>query len=187
MVLANSQKPENRIEIPVETITEFVMGFSGDDKIPLFCSTQVDENILIKITDTQWRFKEEFISEMEQFGAYYLLFYKIELQKGLDELAHDIGANWVADKVVYKNILETYDINLMNKDTSSYDYLESFFIKDNMYRWQNEWRIVLHRDQPIIGKMEDHYEANIKPLTLYHIGKVEDLRNIIMGVSEDEK
>lgn len=75
----------------------------------------------------------------------------------------------------------------MNKDTSSYDYLESFFIKDNMYRWQNEWRIVLHRDQPIIGKMEDHYEANIKPLTLYHIGKVEDLRNIIMGVSEDEK
>lgn len=39
----------------------------------------------------------------------------------------------------------------MNKDTSSYDYLESFFIKDNMYRWQNEWRIVLHRDQPIIG------------------------------------
>ena len=187
LVLANSQKPENRIEIPVETITEFVMGFSGDDKIPLFCSTQVDENILIKITDTQWRFKEEFTSEMEQFGEYYLLFYKIELQNGLDELAHDIGANWVADKVVYKNILETYDINLMNKDTSSYDYLESFFIKDNMYRWQNEWRIVLHRDQPIIGKMEDHYEANIKPLTLYHIGKVEDLRNIIMGVSEDEK
>ena len=177
------QNPENRVEIPAEVITNFTIGFSGDDKIPLFCCTQVDEHILNKKTDTEWSFKEEFVSEMEQFGEYYLLFYKVELLMGLDKHAHEIGAKLVAGKVSYQDILDVYDINLMN--TPNRNYLSPFFKKDINYQWQNEWRIVMLRERPLIEESENHYVANITPFTFCHIGKVKELRNIAVGVREE--
>ena len=48
LTIFNPQNPEERVEIPAEAITNFTLGFSGDDKIPLFCCTQVDEKILYK-------------------------------------------------------------------------------------------------------------------------------------------
>lgn len=183
LTIFNPQKPEERVEIPADAIKNFTLGFSNDDKIALFCCTQFDENILSKKTDTQWCFKEEFVSEMEQFGEYYLLFYKVEFLLGMDKHAHDIGAKCVADKVSYQNIFDAYDINLM--DTPNRNYLIPFFKKDINYKWQNEYRIVMFReDKPLISSSENHYVANTSPLTFYHIGKVKDLRNVIVGVED---
>lgn len=182
LTIFNPQNPEERVEIPAEAITNFTLGFSGDDKIPLFCCTQVDEHILNKKTDTQWSFKEEFISEMEQFGEYYMLFYKVELQLGLDKHAHEIGAKVIADKVSYQDILDVYEIGLMAAPNRN--YVTPFFKKDTSYQWQNEWRIVMLRENPLIGNSENHYVANITPLTFYHIGKIKDLRSVVVGVHE---
>lgn len=182
LTIFNPLKPEERVEIPAEVITDFALGFSGDDKIPLFCCTQVDEKILNKKTDTQWSFKEEFISEMEQFGEFYILFYKVELLIGLDKHAREIGATIVADKVSYLDILDAYDLNLI--DSPDRNYLSPFFQKDTTYQWQNEWRITMLREPSLIGTFENHYVASTTPFTLYHIGKVKDLRSVEIGVYE---
>lgn len=183
LTIFNPQNPEERVEIPAEAITNFTLGFSGDDKIPLFCCTQVDEKILYKKTETQWGFKEEFISEMEQFGEFYLLFYKVELLMGLDKHAQEIGAKLVADKVSYQDILDAYDINLM--DSPDRNYLAPFFKKDTVYQWQNEWRIVMLREPSLIGGAENHYVASTIPFTFFQIGKVKDLRSVVVGVEEE--
>lgn len=183
LTIFDPQNPDKRVEIPAAAIRNFTLGFSGDNKIPLFCCTQVDEQILNKKTDTKWSFKEEFISEMEQFGEYYLLFYKVELLLGLDKHAQDIGAKIVTGKVSYLDILDAYDIGLM--DAPDRDYLVPFFKKDSSYRWQNEWRIAMLREPSLIGDSENHYVASIEPFTFYHIGKVKDLRSIEVGVHEE--
>ena len=111
-----------------------------------------------------------------------MLFYKVELQLGLDKHAHEIGAKVIADKVSYQDILDVYEIGLMAAPNRN--YVTPFFKKDTSYQWQNEWRIVMLRENPLIGNSENHYVANITPLTFYHIGKIKDLRSVVVGVHE---
>lgn len=87
---------EGRIKIPIESITDFTVGFTGDNKIPMYCCSELSETILQKETDTSLKFRDEFISEMEQFGAYYILFSKIEfLQHMLDYInSNEIDGIW---------------------------------------------------------------------------------------------
>ena len=57
---------EQRIKIPVEWIRDFTVGFVNDNKVPLYCCSQLSEDILCKESETSLKFKEEFISEMEK-------------------------------------------------------------------------------------------------------------------------
>lgn len=77
--LGPEESPEERIKIPLDFIQNFTVGFKGDNKITLYyCCSQLSEHILRKETEFSLKFKEEFISEMEQFGSYHALFNKVE-------------------------------------------------------------------------------------------------------------
>lgn len=168
--------PEERIKIPLDSVRDFTVGFKGDSKVPLYCCSQLSEHILRKETEFSLKFKEEFISEMEQFGSYYALINKIEfLQKMLDYIAENqLGGKWGA--VSYVDIHSEYHIEILNDENrNQYDV---FFKKDLHYQWQNEWRIVLvSNDIPLIGEDNHHFIASIKPLSWFYIGNVSELRN----------
>lgn len=168
-------EPEQRIKISLDAIKDFTVGFSGDDKIPLYCCSQLSEAILYQETETSIRFRNEFVSEMEKFGGYYVLFNKSEFLQnmlGYIEEKH-LGGKW--GTVSYVDLKSEYSIELLN-DNSRNQY-DSFFKKDLSYRWQNEWRILLtSNDLPLIIERNHHYIATIKPLSWFHIGDVSELR-----------
>lgn len=96
----------------------------------------------------------------------------------------DIGAKW--GSVTYRDILTAYSIDLLNDD-ERYNY-NRFFNKDIPYRWQNEWRLMLVNQTPLIGPNENHCIAEIKTLNWFHIGSINDLReNKIVIKEEPEK
>ena len=187
LVFFDLKNPENRVEIPADAIRSFTTGFSGDDKIPLFCCSQLDETILRKVTDTEWAFCEEFISEMEKFGEYYLIFFKNELLNGLVPYADGLGAGYGEGKVSYQDISQAYDINRISDGTKN--LFQPFLKKDISYKWQNEWRVFFARKDgtPIIGNDEHHHIATIPPLSFYKMGSIAELRELTIEVKIKEK
>lgn len=182
LVFFDLKNPEKRVEIPADAIRSFTTGFSGDDKIPLFCCSQLDEIILKKVTDTEWSFREEFISEMEKFGGYYLIFSKNELLNGLVPYADGIGVGYGEGKVSYQDISQAYDINRISDGAKN--LFQPFLKKDISYKWQNEWRVFLARKDgtPIIGSEENHHIATIPPLSFYKMGSISELRDLTIEV-----
>jgi len=162
------------------------VGFSGDEKIPLYCCSQLSEAILYQETETSLKFHDEFVSEMEKFGAYYMLFSKAEfLQNMLSFIEeNNFGGKW--GTVSYVDLKSEYSIELMNDH--SWNQYDSFFKKDLPYRWQNEWRMLLvSNDMPLIPAGYDHYIATIKPLSWFHIGEVSELRTNSIEIRKTEE
>jgi len=94
------------------------------------------------------------------------------------------NAKW--GPVSYVDIQSEYQINIIaDKDRNK---LEAFFKKDSTYMWQNEWRILMasSNDKPIISKEDNHYIAQIKPLTWFHIGEISELRSGSIKLSETD-
>jgi len=174
------------VKIPLSSVKDFTVGFINDDKIPLYCCSQLSDSILIKETDTSFKFRDEFISEMEKFGGYYALFMKNEFLQNMVNHINDKQFNAKWGPVSYVDIQSEYQINIIaDKDRNK---LEAFFKKDSTYMWQNEWRILMasSNDKPIISKEDNHYIAQIKPLTWFHIGEISELRSGSIKLSETD-
>lgn len=175
--------PERRIKIPIENVHNFTVGFSNDNKIPLFCCSQISEAILWQEKETSLRFKEEFVSEMKKFGDYYMLFSKTEFMQSMLKFIEEnqLGGKW--GSLTYVDLQTEYPVELLNDETRNrYD---AFFRKDQSYRWQNEWRILLtSNDTPLINQDNNHFVANIEPLSWFHIGDVSELCTNSIEISE---
>ena len=183
MELGPEESPEERIKIPLDFIQNFTVGFKGDNKIPLYCCSQLSEHILRKETEFSLKFKEEFISEMEQFGSYHAIFSKVEfLQNMLDYIDdNQLGGKWGA--VSYVDIHSEYHIEILNDENRN--QYNVFFKKDLSYQWQNEWRIILvSNGAPLIGENDHHFVASIKPLSWFHIGHIRELRDNSIEIKE---
>lgn len=175
-----------KIRLSYDQIRDFSVGFANDDKIPLFCCSEFSEEILTKPINNVLYFKDEFIREMEQFGEYYIIFYKYDLLQKMYDYVIKNGYGWKTDRVKYKDIKLAYNETIFeNRNRNIYD---PFFVKDLSYKWQNEWRILLKPPaNSIIGDNENHHVAQIPPLQWYHIGTIEELRNNAITISVDDE
>lgn len=175
------------IRMPIEFIHNFTLGFDGDSKIPLFCCSQLDENILVKETETVLKFKSEFIDEMCKFGKYFLMFHKFDLVKNISDyvIQNNMGAKW--GPVCYQNIYSAYDIGMVGDD--KLNQYERFFQKDNLYRNQNEWRVLLvsDGDKPLIGETQSSFVANIGALSWCYIGEISELKDTCINIKKKEE
>ena len=63
-----------------------VHGFVGDDKVPVFCVTALDQYSLNQIDDKTYTIKQEIIDELSKFGDYAILFDYTEFKLKLNNL-----------------------------------------------------------------------------------------------------
>lgn len=174
LIIGPADKPEERIEIPISCVENFVMGFSGDEKIPIYCCSVVSEEIVEQITPYRFRFREEYLAEMKQFGEYVAVFDGSELIQNIMKYATEKRINFTCDRVTYTDISSAYSIEMLTqKPRNQY---APFFVKDVSYRWQNEWRLVLESGkEPLIGTDQHHYLAQLPPLSYCYIAPLESL------------
>lgn len=154
-----------------------VEGFVKDDKMPIFCATLLNENIIELIekasnNELKFKFKKEFIGEASKFGK-YIAFFNIDVF--INKMDYYLKSNNIAAKVgavQYTDISKEYDPNI--EITNSNQQYEVFFKKDNLYQWQNEWRVVLIKnDHTLISDNKDFY--------IMKLGKLDDTG--IMSIS----
>lgn len=174
------------LRLPIKTVKNFQFGFDKDDKVPMFCCSILTENILYKESESVFRFKDDFVQEMEKFGEFFMAFSGNEFMESIDVLSKESSILYRAGKVKYSDIFTTYDLDTIEEQTK--DQYEPFFNKHFSYKWQNEWRLILAaKDRWLIDKDEHFFVANIKPLEIYRIGEVKELRDlaIVVGNSND--
>lgn len=146
-------------------------GFAGDDKIPIFCSTIFNENILSGVYTRGarkiYRLKRGYINEMRRFGKYMVIY-------SLDELLSKVRIkNAVFGPVNYWKIEELYKLSAIH----TINKYSPFFNKDIAYRQQNEYRIILP-DSNLIEKGNDFYELEVGALSTARILETDGLEEI---------
>lgn len=152
---------------------EVMVGVKGDDKYPIFCSTLLDEKILITAHDRGnnkvIKFKTSYINEMKRFGEYVVVFSKQELLSKLKEKVTSQEYKCIINRNVdYVHINKKYNLNNIGEYSQIY---AQFFNKDVAYTEQNEFRVLIP-DGTLISQDKDYYRISIGKFVnaqMYHI------------------
>lgn len=141
-------------------ISYMTMGFEHDDKIPTFCSTIIDQDILYKKDNDTYCMKKEVINELIKFGDYAVIFDMREFINKMVQYA-DCNDFYIRyGKVKYVDSNRKYLLGFKNRKNA--DQLDVFFEKDQAYSLQNEWRvIIIDKDYSLIGNDKDYLLIDI--------------------------
>lgn len=150
------------IQIPLQPKTPIKQSFVGAKKVPIFCAARLNETNFIKIGSDEYKIAEDFISYMEQFGSFAVIFDKRELLNKINKKADILNVPVASGNVQYQN----YDNEFKHFENIKEQY-EQFFCKyisdDRNYDKQNEWRVLLG-DTKLIDNKHDHFELGIGKL-----------------------
>mgnify|MGYP001012654701 CR=1 FL=1 len=156
--------------------TDYVQGFVGDDKVPIFCTTLLSDKILEK-RNNKYYFKECVKNNLINFGDFAVIFLYKELEDNLLEYAQSMNIPFASHLIRYTN--------LNNKNNAHFDLYRKkdpftkFFIKDNFYKSQNEVRFLF----PIIMAQEKPVVAKIRPLNFHKEFDTNELFNSSIELS----
>lgn len=141
------------------SITKFVSGFEGDDRVPIFCACLMSEDILEKTSEDSFKIKDEYIGELSQFGSYAAMIPLGELFNKLEQYRKENPHIYFkGQQVQYVDIRKYYDPYEVDADG---EWDVPFFTKDNAYRFQHEWRLLAISGQELIGEGEDSWICSL--------------------------
>jgi len=119
------------------------IGFPGDDKVPIFCAVMLDQNALDITEDVQGnytlRFKKEYAKEILKFGQYAILLNVDEFIEKISAVGSQRDLIFNYGCIKYVDISTYFNPMCATNDTPHHRY----FFKDNSYKRENEWRLVL--------------------------------------------
>ncbi len=146
---------------------------------PIFCCSMLNgESTFIK--ENKIYLRNDFYMEMKKFGNYFII---IDMKELLKKLYHFTTSNQLVaycDDVKYVDINKEYNSQkVLNKE---YDgFMKEVFTKDNSYKNQHEFRIIIFRqDFTSIFDNENYYIAKLTPFKNVQIGELDDL--LISGI-----
>jgi hypothetical protein len=171
--------------VPGAQISDFSVGFSGDDKIPIFCACMLDERMIEADGADSFRIKAEYLEEMSKFGKYAVLIQFDEMAyklKKFHKKNRDIGIKY--GPVEYTDILKEYS-GFDLADAGASDLLKAFFCKDNSYKMQNEWRVLMCAKEPLIGDNEDFWICDVGPFECAIVIEVDMLKDGVFHFGEE--
>ena len=141
--------------VPGVFMQNLSFGFSGDDKLPIFCACIMDEKMIDVTGPHSFRIKKEYLNEMKKFGKYVLLISYEEIIDKLNEYVENHnGVAFHAEKVKYTDIMSEYQASDL-EETSWKKDIEAFFVKDEKYKYQNEWRILAYANEAVMSANND--------------------------------
>lgn len=147
--------------VPGVKLQNFTFGFSGDDKIPIFCACMMDERMVEVTGENSFRIKREYLDEMKKFGTHILFIPYGEMRSKLEEYnSKHPEIAFYEGPVRYTDIMKEYQVADI-EDKSWQKEVETFFIKDEKYKYQNEWRILACAEQPLIGENTDFWTCDL--------------------------
>lgn len=171
--------------VPGFSVNNFTVGFSGDDKIPIWCACLMSDKVLEKIDETSMKLKKEYAEALSKFGKYAILISFDELVKKLNEFhKNHSDIQMYGKEVEYCDISKEYPIETLNDNGQ--DWTTPFFKKDNAYKLQNEWRLMaLCGGEALVESYKDHWICDVGPFLYAVRMKTEDLVNGTFHICEE--
>lgn len=128
--------------------------YEGDEKILMFCASMLNNNNIIKVGES-YKLAKNFREEMEQFGTHVLVFnfYEITHKLSLARKKYKPEFAFRTSPITYRDLSDFSSGGYFKSYNSTGHLLDSFFVKSDEYKKQNEWRIILaqgsHIELPI--------------------------------------
>ena len=157
-------------------IEELNISHARSGKTPIFCCSVVDENILKKVSEDEYRLSDEFIKEMTLWGKTLVIISMKEFCDNINKACSKLGIMPLMVRVLYNQEDNYPNNNDLLEIIRSNKYL-AFFHKTKDYKLQNEFRIVI-ASNTLIDEKSDHYILKIDKLKNAKIFELEDLSDL---------
>ena len=173
-------KFENILDLIIQEDTEINLVNKSNKKTPLFCCSIINEDNIIKKAINSFKFKDEYIDEMSQWGNEFIVISLEELIFKLEKKCNELGIFCYYDNVKYDQ-----DERVLTYEEGTYKLINEkfleFFHKNKKFKLQNEFRIILFNEEnKLISNNTDHYILEIGKLQSAKIIQGKDLKSIIM-------
>ena len=167
--------------VNMESLT---MGFSGDDRVPIFCTTLISSEIIQTISQTKCCIKKEYVEELTKFGKYFTVVYLSSLRNRLIEYnSTHTDSYFLSAPIEYFDVKDSLSLKIDDKNVMG--IYQDFFRKRNDYRTQNEYRLVLGSKNPVIAEGEDHIWVNIGKVADSTVIPIESLSDFTFSFETD--
>lgn len=127
-------------------VKEIKQSYAGFDSILTFSAAKLDHSICHMRDDGLFVLNDDFVTSMEQFGSYVLIFPAKDFVFGLEKALKMNRCNYVRRPIFYCDKSDhTAIAEYLKSRTEEEDPYGYCFIKDRTpYAIQNEWRFIIH-------------------------------------------
>ena len=132
---------ENLFDI-VPLPDKVVQSIVNDENLMMFCASTITKEITYGISNGIYKFKDEYIQAVKDFGDHVLLLWTVEL---LDHIKN--ATDFTGQKIGYDSGMILYrdlsDFEHTEEYRKTGSVLDPYFVKSNKYKGQNEWRVII--------------------------------------------
>lgn len=158
--------------VPWAEVRNFMLGFEGDDKVPLFCACALTHDILEYRGRGRFKIKSKYLEELQKFGKYVAIITYDEMEKKIRKFLDDHpGFAAKYGGVQYTDIKKEYSF----EEDEEGDRYQRFFKKDIHYKYQNEFRLLFVAKNRIIGEDSDHWICNVGKFVYGYVVPAEEI------------
>ena len=156
-----------------DMLEEVTYSYIGSDSILVFCAAILDDRNMQIVSSNQISINQEFLSEMRKFGQYAVVFdleeFSNRVTKKVKLLQYDYGYRAVGyvDKSDHNAVTDFFNVNQQIFGSDAI-----YFLKDNSYSNQYEWRYLLDRVPEEDKNSDGSYILKIEGL---HVSDIIDL------------
>jgi len=117
----------------------------NDDGILMFCTSMITKEIMVK-DDQHYIFSEEYKTAIKDFGDHVLLFNSGELLSSLNKARQTANPEFgfTSGPIIYRDLSDFSNQKNYQEDyNSTGSVYDPYFVKSDLYRSQNEWRLIV--------------------------------------------
>ena len=171
---------KDEIILPLMPTSMVKQSFQGADNV--FCASALNNKIIQEIDKNKYKFNDEYINYMAQFGKYAVVFNKKEFIDKIDFFGKEHNIPFLSGDVEYKPYDERVKKFLTNKEQYEM-FFSKYITKERNYDKQNEWRCVLCNTK-FIDKEMDHADINIGKFEYARMVPIEILAESLIYIQE---
>lgn len=167
-------------------ISKFGEGFratmthADSDDVLIFCAAILEQNNFEKLSPNSCGFEESFLGEMRKFGKYAIAFDPLQFIDSINAALNDIQCNSAWGKVTYCDKNDHIRMRDCIRDMEErHSDSTIYFIKDESYQLQNEWRFIidwLNPDSELKRNEDGSLDLKIKPVPTSNIFDLDTAR-----------
>lgn len=146
---------------------------ADSDDVLIFCASMLDSRNYQRVSDHVCNLTDSFSEEMRQFGQYAVVFDCVQFIDSIQNALDGIRCNSAWGPVVYCNKKDATRMGECRKNVEArLSDAAIYFIKDELYQVQNEWRFSIDWLNPssALKRNEDgSLDLQIKPIPMSDI------------------
>ena len=142
---------ENGIDVWPELnkgLVSVSLSWLGDDDLLMFCATAITEKIMEQTDNNLWKLTAKFKKAIKKFGDYVILIWSNEFMDKIinSEENSDNKLSFDSGLITYRDLADFSDTDIYRRTGSQ---LDPYFVKGEAYKNQNEWRMILYRQEKL--------------------------------------